>query len=661
MNIIQSVEKLIAYAQSHLMLDDLDVTYVRNCILDELAVKDFITASELSNKELDAIDKLASIDSLIDPVVDYAVEKSIVKVKDKATFAYNIIHLLVRRPSELIKTYQEQKAINSKRALDWLSDYVQKCNFIVYPVLADCIEELAKLKLKVPKTIELSTQSCTIIEDLLGYADAHLFLDMYDIPFIRTRLIAELKVTEFDDHMVDFELIDELHVPDSVIEPIVSHAVVAKIIRIGDEKIFADKVMSLVSKRPSEIYDTFSALHKKNSSKAFEWAYDYAIKSDYVNYSAISNNRHWEAKNTRGKLEVTINTARKEKSDDEVIATASDKSSKYPQCEICQENEGVAGRKTLRVLPITLGKDEWFWQFSPFSYFNQHGSLINSEHTPMKVDKKAIVKMLEFTDFIPTYFMGCNASLPRVGGSILAHDHFQGGRSLMPMFKAPALKTLKSAEHPYMKIEMIDWYLPVLRLRYTNKEILANYADIVRIAWEKYSNAGLELIAKTGNEQHNCIAVAARKMQDGFYCVDLIFRNNATNKNFPEGIFAARGENRAIKSEAVGIIESLGHFILPARLEQELRMVEKYLTKEARYSSARFNEDNKIFIPMIERLLEDAGSGRMPAFEAALNVKQEVNRICEKILEDCAVFKPTDEGREQFTAFLKTAGIEIVL
>ena len=654
MNIHESVEKLLQYAQSHLMLDDLDVIFARNSILDELKVSDY-TQYEVDS---DAIDALTSIDSLLDPVVEYAVQKGTCKVKDKATLASNILYVLSRRPSELLATYDQQKAINPKKALDWLVDYSQKSNFIAYPVLADALQELVALKLKPPKERKLLTESIPVIEDLLGYAEAHLHLDGHDIPAARTRLMAEFKVDETLEHHVDFELIDELSMPDQVIDPAVEFAVATKVIKAGSEHYFSDKIMGLLCKRPSQVYDTFSALQQKNPSKAFEWAYDYAIKSNFVKYSTVAACRHWEAKNTKGRLEVTINNSRKERTDAEIEKALNAKTNTYPRCDICKENEGMPERKTFRTLPVTVGGEEWFWLFSPFSYFNQHGSLVSGEHRKHKTDRDSFLSALDYTDFIPMQsFVAKNAALPRIGGSILGHDHMQGGRSVLPMFKAPVFKALKSSKHPYMKIEMLDWYLPVLRLMYTNKSILADYAQIVADAWANHADESINLVPKTGIEQHSAVAFAARRTQGGFYIIDLVLRNNRTDTNHPEGIFAAFGNNRAIKSEAVGIIESLGHFVLPARLNEQITKIEKYLTKESRYNAEKLTDDMKIFAPFIEKLLKEAGSGRLSTFEAGLNIKTEINKICEDIMHDCAVFKPTEEGRKGFYKFLKTLDI----
>ena len=654
MNIHEGIEKLLTFAQAHLMLDDLDVLYVRNLILDEVKVSDYVQYEV----DFDAIEALESIDTLLDPIVAYAVEKGSVKAKDRAHLTYTLLSYLTKTPSEVIDMYDEQNALNPAKALEWLKDYLQKCNFVVYPTVAEHVQALQTANLKVPNNLTLALESTADVENIIGYALTHLLLDEYDVPFVRSFLINELKLTELASFEVAFEEIEELNVPDSILKPITENAIATKLIEEGQEQWLADKIMAILSKRPSQIYDIFHALHRKNASKAFEWAYDYAIKSGYIRYNALQNNRHWEAKSTKGKLEITINTARKEGSDAEVEKLLAQKSNTYPACAICKENEGTAGKKTLRTLPLTLQNQPWFWQFSPYSYFNQHGAIISNDHTPMTVNRDAFVKMMEFCDFVPAYFVGVNAGLPQIGGSILTHDHFQSGKSSFPMFKAPVIKKVKSQAHPYMKIELLDWYLPVIRLSYTNKNILADFAASLATVWEKYSDIDNDIISNTGTIVHNGVAAAVRKIQDGNYCLDLILRNNRSSDAHPNGIFAAHAEHRPVKSESIGIIESLGHFILPGRLESQLQKIEKYLTKEIRYNAAKLEEDMQPFAHIIEKLLKEAGSGKLPLFEAQLNIKYEINRICEAILCDCAVFKPTEEGRAAFATFLKSAGIE---
>ena len=496
------------------------------------------------------------------------------------------------------------------------------------------------------------------IENLLQYAQSHLLLDDLDVIYVRNKLMTQLKLEDYVQYETDVDAIDAMTCPDEVLEPIVNYAVENGIISDGEREEFGDRIMDIVSLKPSEIVDMFDSLHSTSPAKAFDWLYDYSIKNDYVKQSKIAKNKHWEAKATKGKIEITINLSRPEKNNKDTAKLLKQKNSSYPPCMICRENEGYAGhgdyRQNLRTIPLTLGNEEWFWQFSPYSYFNQHGIAVNAEHTPMKVDTSTVEKLLDFIDYNPNYFIGCNAALPIVGGSILTHDHFQAGLKQLPMHKAPNLKRYKSAEYPYIDTYVVDWYNSVIRLEGTSKKMMIEYAGKIIEAWKEYSDESVDIIAKT-NEQHNAVTPIARKSSDGKYVVELILRNNRTSEQYPDGIYHVHPEYQNIKSESIGLIEAMGLFILPGRLDRQLAEVEKYLTREIKYSRAALSDDMKIHADMIEKLMKE--NQKCSAVEAALNVKDEVNRVCECILDNTAVFKKDEAGVAAFGRFLATLGI----
>ena len=497
------------------------------------------------------------------------------------------------------------------------------------------------------------------VESLLYYAQSHLLLDDLDVVWARNLILDELKLTDYVQYEVDYEAIESLDRPDTVLAPLVNYAVDNGIITDDKREYFGGKLMNIVCKRPGEIADIFDEQHRKNPVKAFDWLYDYGVKSDYVKLTKIGENIKWEAKGTRGKLEITINTCRPEKNNKDTEAALKATKSGYPACTICKENEGYAHgsqiRQTLRTVPLELGGEEWFWQFSPYAYFNQHGIAVNSEHVPMKVDDSAIVKLFDFIDFMPGYFIGCNAALPRIGGSVLTHDHFQGGAKLMPMHKAGALVKLKNKEYPYIDMCIVDWYNSVLRLACSNREKLIEFAQKVNNAWQDYSDESVGVIAKT-SEQHNAVTPIVRKADDK-YVIDIILRNNRTTDEYPDGIFHAHPEYHNIKSESIGLIEAMGLFVLPGRLARQTAEIEKYLTKEEKYSEAKLAPDMLCHKNMIERLVKAVGSSKISPVEAKLNIKDEINRVCEEILVNTAVFKPDEQGKAAFLKFLATLDI----
>ncbi|MFR6641769.1 MAG: UDP-glucose--hexose-1-phosphate uridylyltransferase [Christensenellales bacterium] len=430
------------------------------------------------------------------------------------------------------------------------------------------------------------------------------------------------------------------------------------IITEADREKFGNDVMDMVSLRPSEVVDMFDSLYETSPAKAFDWLHDYGVKNDYIKATKIARNKHWEAKSTKGKLEITINLSKPEKTT-RIPRNFSPRKIFLSVMHDLRGKRGLCGTRRIpsesRTIPLTLGGEEWFWQFSPYAYFNQHGIAINREHTPMKVIPQTVVKLLDFVDYNPNYFIGCNAALPIVGGSILTHDHFQGGLKLLPMHKAPVLTAFKSKEYPYVSIGILDWYNSVIRLTSDNRNTLAELAGKIIEAWKAYSDESVGVIANDG-EPHNAITPIARKA-DGKYVVELILRNNRTSEQFPDGIFHVHPENQNIKSEAIGLIEAMGLFILPARLDRQLAEVEQYVSRAVKYGGVdSLADDMKIHAPMIEKLMKE--NGKCSAVEATLAVKDEVNRVCEDILDNTAVFKKDEAGYAAFVKFLSSLGIE---
>ncbi|MCI8435567.1 MAG: UDP-glucose--hexose-1-phosphate uridylyltransferase [Clostridia bacterium] len=490
------------------------------------------------------------------------------------------------------------------------------------------------------------------IENLLYYAQAHLLLDDYDVVYARNRILDELKLTDYEEYEVDVDAIDALTNPEAVLTPIVNYAVENGIVTEEQREYFGDKIMNIVMFRPSEVVDMFAGLHGRSAKKAFDWLFDYSVKSDYVKASQIAKNKHWDAKGTKGKLEITINLSKPEKDNKATAKLLETKSKTYPMCNICRENVGYAGhgmyRATLRPVPLELNGEEWFWQYSPYAYFSQHGIAVNTEHTPMKVDADTFKKLFDFVDYAPDYFIGCNAALPRVGGSILTHDHFQGGGKLLPMHKAGDKIKLRNDAYPYIDASIIDWYNNAIRLVSTSREKLIECAAEILHGWEQYNDESVDLIAYS-NEKHSTVTPIVRKV-DGKYCMEIILRNNRVSEQYPDGIFHAHPEYHNIKKEAIGLIEAQGLFILPARLDRQLAEIEKYLTKEVRYSADKLAPDMVPHKDMIERLLKEVGSSKPSQLEAQLNIRDEISRVCEQILINTAIFKPGQE--DKFMQFL---------
>jgi len=498
------------------------------------------------------------------------------------------------------------------------------------------------------------------IANLLHYASVNLELDELDAIWTRNLLLSELKLTGYVDYQIDEEAVEALKSPDTLLEPVTNYALAQGLITAGEKEAFEAKIMSFLMRRPGEMADTFEGVRQKNPQRAGDWLYDTCIKANYVRLSAVTANKHWDAKGTKGRLEVTINTAKPEKSNKDIEKALAQKTDNYPLCVICKENEGLnAGstvRQNLRTIPVTLGGEDWFWQFSPYSYYNQHMIAINREHVPMNVNAVSIGKLFDFVDYMPHYFIGVNASLPRIGGSILTHDHFQGGYKSLPVHKAPIRTKLTTEQYPLLEIGVVDWYNNVVRISGTHRKMVYDLAVSIHEAWEKYDDEKAGIVSATGEEKHNSSSVTVRReetKQGKKYTCDVILRNNRTDDKYPDGIFHAHPEYHHIKSEAIGLIEAQGLFILPGRLERQLDEVSKYITREVKYASEKLTADMKPFAPMIEKIIENS-KGKPTKLEAELSIRDEVALVCEAILVNTAVFKD-DDG---FKKFLSTVGVK---
>jgi len=495
------------------------------------------------------------------------------------------------------------------------------------------------------------------IESLIYYANSHLLLDELDIALTRNQILDELGIDDYIVSEVDYQAIEELECPCSLLEPIINYAVSKGKTKEENGEAFGNKLMSILSKKSSDLADIFVAQQKRNPIKATQWLYDYAIKSNYVNSCKIGINKHWEAKGTKHKIEVTINLAKPEFSVDQVKSNSSSNTG-YPLCSICLENEGYApsNKYNLRTVPLRLGKEEWFMQFSPYSYFNQHSIAINNNHTPMVINRDTLVKLFDFNDYLPHYFIGSNTELAGIGGSILNHEHFQGGYKLLPLFNAKDRRTFKSQAHPLVTISEVDWYNNCIRAASLDRHRLIDFGQEVIEKWKNYSDKKCGLQAKT-YEQHHSMSLSVRRDKQDRYILEIILRSNIKSDQHPDGVFHAHKDKQNIKKEAIGLIEAMGLFVLPARLDKQLKEIEKYLTKEIKYSESKLSEDMQPHKDMIERLFKIQGTTKPTPLEASLNIKDEINSICEQILIDTAVFKQDKNGKDGLDRFFEHLGL----
>ncbi len=393
-------------------------------------------------------------------------------------------------------------------------------------------------------------------------------------------LLGTLDVPEFLPILIE----ETLETATPILEEMLAYAVEKNMIEdtILERDLFDTKIMNCIMPRPSEVIGKFNALYASSPQAATDFYYGLSIASNYVRKARTDKNIAWKTATEYGDLDITINLSKPEKDPRDIAKAKLIKSTAYPKCLLCKENEGFFGhlnhpaRQTHRIIPLDFNNKAWFLQYSPYVYYNEHCIVLSSEHSPMKISKETFENLLAFLDVLPHYIIGSNADLPIVGGSILSHDHYQGGRYTFAMEAAAVEETYCIKGYEDISVGRVKWPLSVLRLRSTNKEKLIVLADHMLTAWRNYSDETVEILANSKGEPHNTITPIAR-MRGGAYELDLVLRNNRSSEQHPLGIFHPHSEVHHIKKENIGLIEVLGLAILPARLEQELKLIRKAL------------------------------------------------------------------------------------
>ena len=482
------------------------------------------------------------------------------------------------------------------------------------------------------------------IAALIDYAERQLNLDRKNVDFVRNGILRLLGldafVGEFEEKCPDVK-------PDGVLKRFADACIDAGVFQREDASYFCDAVMGELMMSPKDVQQQFDkVLSSDGSGKAMQWFYDYSVKGDYVKKSQLDKNPRFDVEG----LVVTINKSKPEFRDPKKAASGNAVKGGYPKCSICHENEGFAGRqkRTLRTVDITLGGQKWFWQYSPYGYFNQHGIAVNYQHVPMHVDRQTFVRLMDFVDTFPNYFIGCNAALERIGGSVLAHDHYQGGGEILPMHKAQAAYVLHSDKHPDAVVEIVDWAGTVVRVVSKNRTPVEEISEKVRKKWESYEDVEKQIIPVDDKGVHNAISPTVVKTARG-YEMSLILRSNVTSDTYPDGIFHAHPEFHIIKKESIGLIEAQGLFILPGRLEGQLEQIER-LIAEGKPLSEELQEFTLVYDEVI-KLLGNERSAK--AIHQA--VQRELGSICNRILHNTAVFKT----KEETVQFLSDLGFSL--
>ena len=492
----------------------------------------------------------------------------------------------------------------------------------------------------------------TAIASLVAYAERTGLIEPCERNWAVNTLLEALKLDsytapatpvsgEIDLAAVLGELMDDAHARGVLAEDSVVY-----------RDLFDTMLMGRLTPRPAQVVEKFKALYAQSPRKATDWYYQFSQDTNYIRRDRIAKDMKWVSPTEYGDLDITINLSKPEKDPKAIAAARNLPASAYPRCQLCAENEGYAGRvnhparENHRIVPITINNSPWFLQYSPYVYYNEHCICLNSEHTPMKIDRACFAKLLDFVGQFPHYFVGSNADLPIVGGSILAHDHFQGGHYTFAMAKAPVEKEFSFSGFADVHAGIVKWPMSVIRISCGNPERLVELADRILASWRGYTDEAAFIFAQTEGVPHNTITPIAR-MRDGRYELDLVLRNNITTEEHPLGVYHPHAELHHIKKENIGLIEVMGLAVLPARLKEELTAVADALASGA---DLRADERTAKHADWAEGF---KGNYTITAENALDVVKQETGKVFATVLEHAGVYKRTDEGRAAFLRFLE--------
>ncbi len=418
--------------------------------------------------------------------------------------------------------------------------------------------------------------------------------------------------------------------------------------------LFDTRLMNCLMPRPSQVQETFREKYAVSPKEATDYFYKLSQDSNYIRRYRVCKDQKWKVPSIYGDIDITINLSKPEKDPKAIAAAGKAKASAYPKCQLCVENEGYAGRvnhparENHRIIPLTINDSQWGFQYSPYVYYNEHCIVFNGQHTPMKIDRAAFRKLFDFVKQFPHYFLGSNADLPIVGGSILSHDHFQGGNYTFAMAKAPIELPVTIPGYDDVEAGIVKWPLSVLRIRHKDENRLIDLATHVLDCWRSYTDEDAFIFACTDGEPHNTITPIARKVGDT-YELDLTLRNNITTEEHPLGVYHPHAKFHHIKKENIGLIEVMGLAVLPSRLKQEMALL-----KDAILTGSDLEKDEVLqkHAEWVAEFLPSYSEINGENIDEIL--RQEIGKVFVQVLEDAGVYKCTPEGREAFLKFIKT-------
>lgn len=517
------------------------------------------------------------------------------------------------------------------------------------------------------------------IERLIKFGLKLNMIEKWDVIPVRNSLMDLLSVSEPYEAYEEYEgkQINETEdIPDSpveILDKLLDYALEVGIIEdnsVTYRDLLDAKIMGLLMPRQSEIVRGFYETAKSASiMKATDDFYSISKSSNYIRMDRIAKNLEWKTAGEYGDIDITVNLSKPEKDPKAIAAARNAKQTNYPKCLLCLENVGFSGnlnhpaRQNHRVIPMDLDGEQWFFQYSPYVYYNEHCIVFHEKHIPMKISDKTFRRLLDFVEQFPHYFLGSNADLPIVGGSILTHDHFQGGHYKFAMEIAPTEKVFNSHEHPDLNVGLVKWPMSVIRLSSKSKQILINTAVHILNTWREYTDPEADIFAYTytqaGDKKipHNTVTPIARVNNEGLFELDLVLRNNRTSDEHPDGIFHPHKELHHIKKENIGLIEVMGLAVLPGRLDAEMKPIIDILVGERDFNKMELQKDEEIakHLSWIEMLVKKYGT-EVEQSKASAIVKEEIGKVFIKVLEDSGVYKRDENGKNAFVRYMKHAG-----
>lgn len=490
------------------------------------------------------------------------------------------------------------------------------------------------------------------IDRLIGYGLKKGLLEKEDIDYTRNKLLYTLCLPSYEGNGEVVECKEELV---CILSDIIQYALDTGLVSdsITEQDLFDTKVMDCILGRPSEIVRKFDELLKKSPKEATDWYYDFSKATNYIREDRIVKDVKWQADSPYGKLDITINLSKPEKDPKAIAAAKKLVQTGYPKCLLCRENEGFAGdmnkpaRENHRLIPLTLSGENYFLQYSPYVYYNEHCIILNERHVPMKIDRAVFLKLLEFTEKFPHYMAGSNADLPIVGGSILTHDHFQGGNYEFPMARAGLREEIRFKGYEDIKAGVVDWPMSVIRLTGKDYKKIAELADKILGVWRGYSDETVDVLAESDGEPHNTITPIARRRGDDFE-IDLVLRNNRTTVEYPLGIFHPHDKLHHIKKENIGLIEVMGLAVLPGRLKSEMDSLRTALLEGKDIRNDEVLGKHADWVDEFMAKHKDFNKDNAKEI-----IRQEIGLVFSEVLTDAGVYKDDEKGRKGILRFIE--------